>query len=297
MARAAVPPRPGRLTDLRRSGSVTSLLFLYECTTAERNRLQPIAQKLELTVQAASHVYGQLRRAGLVERRRGVYRPTVGGVAWLHGALGMLRDDLAERMAALRVVRSTRALALAPLSAGQRVSLEMRDGWLAARPSPGGASSGRAVRGGELGSLVEVAELDGIVPIAPGRIRVVAIPESALSEAATPARLRAALDGESGQHLSAVGLEAWQLLKRAGLAPGGRFGVGAAALEASRVGVDSTVVLLEPELPRFLESFREEVPPNLVVARLGRRPARSAGTPPGRGRAPGGARRGAPRRP
>ncbi|HEV2449792.1 MAG TPA: hypothetical protein VGU43_05215 [Thermoplasmata archaeon] len=296
MVRSAVPPRPGRLTDLRRSGSVTSLLFLYECTTAERNRLQPIAQKLELTVQAASHVYIQLRRAGLVERRRGIYRPTVGGVAWLHGALGMLRDDLAERLAALRVVRSTRALALAPLAAGQRVSLEMRDGWLAARPSTGGASSGRAVRGGELGSLVEVAELDGIVPIAPGRIRVIAIPESALAEASTPARLRAALDGGGSGPLSAVGLEAWQLLQRAGLAPGGRFGVGAASLEASRVGVASTVVILESELPRFLESFREEAPPNLVVERLGRSPARSAQNRPGRARAPRAARSGAQRR-
>jgi putative transcriptional regulator len=276
VARPGATERPGTLTDLRRAGAVTSLLFLYECTTGERPGLQPIADRLELTVQAASHVYRQLRRAGLVERRRGVYRPTVAGVAWLHGALGTLRDDLARRMAALRVMRSARALALAPVRAGEPVSLEMRDGWLAARPGTGGASTGRAVRDGRRGSLIEVSELEGIVPIPPGRIRVVAIPESEVAEPGTPAKLRAAVGEASRGHLAAVGLEAWQLLGQAGVSPTGRFGVGAGALEAAQLGVDSTVVLLETDLPRFLDTFREVVPPNLVVERLGR-PPRSTG--------------------
>jgi putative transcriptional regulator len=282
------PDRPGTLTDLRRAGSVTALLFLYECTTGERARLQPIAERLELTVQAVSHIYRQLRRAGLVERRRGVYRPTVAGVAWLHGALGTLRDDLAQRMAALRVMRSARALALAPVRAGQTVSLEMRDGWLAARPGSGGASTGRAARDGRRGSLIEVSDLEGIVPIAPGRIRVVVIPESEVAEPGTPARLRAALGDANGRQLAAVGLEAWQLLELGGLSPAGRFGVGAGALEAAQLGVDSTVVLLETDLPRFLATFREVVPPNLAVERLGRLPKRPArgrrAAPPATGR-------------
>ncbi|MCI4338207.1 MAG: hypothetical protein L3J72_02760, partial [Thermoplasmata archaeon] len=216
MGRESAPARPARLTDLRRGGSVTALLFLYECTTGERTRLQPIAEQLELTVQAVSHVFRQLRRAGLVELRAGVYRPTVAGVAWLHGALGSLQQDLTERLASLRVFRRARAIAQSSIAADTTVSLEMQEGWLVARPGSSGPSRGRAVGSARAGELLEVVELDGILPIVPGRIRVLSLPESELSDAGTAGRLRQRLQSEPSGILGAVGLEAWQLLRTIG---------------------------------------------------------------------------------
>jgi predicted transcriptional regulator len=278
VAREDAPGRPRQLADLRRSGSATALLFLYECTTEERGTLQPIADRLGLTVQAASHIFRQLRRAGLVELRAGVYRPTVAGVAWLHGALGSLQQDLAERLARLRVFRRARALAESAISDGAAVSLEMKGGWLVARPGSAGPSRGRAVGSARAGELLDVVELDGILPIAPGRIRVLSVPQTELDLAATADLLRTRLEDGSSGLVGAVGLDAWHLLRALGHSSVERFGVGAASLEASQLGVDSTVVLVETELPRFLSEFAGAPPSNLVVERLSpARPRRPAG--------------------
>ncbi|MGB6443136.1 MAG: hypothetical protein WBF81_07555, partial [Thermoplasmata archaeon] len=67
MARSARPPPSDGLAGLRRGGAVTELLFLYECTTLEPTQLRPIADRLGLTVQAASHSFRSLARRGLVE--------------------------------------------------------------------------------------------------------------------------------------------------------------------------------------------------------------------------------------
>ena len=243
------------LPALRRRGTVTELLFLFECTTRPTTQLRPIAEKLGLTVQAASYSFRQLARRGLAEVREGRYRATVAGVAWLQGALGVLRDDVDSRLNHLDVVRSCRAIALADLSAGQSVSLELRDGLLSARPGSGSGSHGRTVTAVRKGGLVEVDRLEGIVPIARGRITVLALPVSRLGDP----RLRSALDREvrrqSPSLLAAYGLEAFHSLSPGPDRPVLRFAVASACQEASRLGVDSTIVVLEPDLPRLLEQF------------------------------------------
>ncbi|EQD48967.1 transcriptional regulator, MarR family, partial [mine drainage metagenome] len=147
------------LAALRRLGAVSDLLFLYEAETRSIPHLREIADRLGLSVQAASHSFRSLRRRGLAEFRDGRYRPTVRGVDWLHAALGGVRDDLAERLDRLHIVRTTRAIAGAPVAQGEIVSLEIVDGILTARPGAGAGSRGRAQDPAGAGELVEVGEL------------------------------------------------------------------------------------------------------------------------------------------
>ena len=268
-------PKSVGLGSLMRRGTVTELLFLFECTVSEPSQLRPIADRLGLTVQAASHSFRRLAERGLVEFREGRYRATVKGVAWLHDALGQLEEDLGERVERLHVVRSCRAVALEKLSAGDPVSLVLSDGILGARRGTGGASRGRAKSAAHRGALVEVERLEGILPLSRGRVEVLTVPPDRLGDRRLLADLRRRARG-SGGLLAAPSLEAFHLLSRATDRPVLRFGVGAACGEAARVGVDSLVVLLEEELPRFLEQFTGPEPPLLSVTqwdgeRLGRR--------------------------
>lgn len=258
------------LAGLRRGGAVTELLFLYECTTLEPTQLRPIADRLGLTVQAASHSYRSLARRGLVEFRDGRYRPTVRGVAWLHGALGRLGEEVRARLERLHVIRSCRAIALGPIAAGELVSLELVDGLLSARPGGGGPSHGRAARGGPKGALVEVAELEGIVPLSPASVRVRTLSEEDLRDPRLSERVRRSVRADSGGLLAAHGLEAYHALRSATGTPVGRFAVAAAARDASRIGVPSTVFVLESELARFLAEFGGPDPPPLEVTPLPR---------------------------
>ncbi|MCI4350095.1 MAG: hypothetical protein L3K15_01075 [Thermoplasmata archaeon] len=256
------------LAGLRRRAEVTELLFLYECTTAPPTRLRPIADLLGVTVQAASHAYRALARRGLVESRDGRYRPTVAGVDWLHSRLGDVQDDLVERLRRLRVIRSCRALAPSPLRAGEPVTLTLEHGLLTARPGATGSSTGRARAAARPGALVEVDDLEGIVPLAPGRVDVLVVDPQRVDDPRLLARIRPWVAPRHDGILAAVGLEAYHLARRATSEPIQRFGVGAASREASRLGISTTVFVSAPELPRLLADLGEADDPPLNVRSL-----------------------------
>jgi putative transcriptional regulator len=273
-----VPPRRpsksllrGGLSTLRRSGAVSDLLFLYECETRDVGQLRTVAERLGLSVQAASHTFRSLSRRGLVELRDGRYLPTVRGVDWLHSALGGVRDDLAERLDRLHIVRLTRAVATGPIEKGEMVALEIHGGTLTARAGPGRGSRGRAHSHAARGDLVEVGELEGIVPLPHGRLTVVAVPADRRLDADLAPAMRKALARRSEGLLMGFGLEAGHLLAKACPdRPVIRFGVAAAILEATRLGVDCTLVVVDRELPRVFEQLAgTDVPPIDFLA-LGR---------------------------
>lgn len=256
------------LAGLRRSGTVTELLFLYECATLEPTQLRPIAERLGLTVQAVSHSYRELRRRGLATVRDGRYRPTVEGVAWLHETLRRLGDDLRDRIEQVHVIRSTRALALDDVAEGAVVSLELRQGLLSARPGGGGPSRGRVRSGGRKGSLVEVSDLEGIVPLTPATISVRTLAPKDLDDPRLGERVRRDLPSDPLAVVAADGLEAFHALSRAGPRPVLRFAAANACLEASRLGVPSYLLVLASDLPHVLTQFAGSSPPPLEVAPL-----------------------------
>jgi putative transcriptional regulator len=265
------PAVPGdSLAALRRSGTVTELLFLYECATLEPTQLKPIAQRLGLTVQAVSHVYRQLIRRGYVEHQDNRYRPSVRGVAWLHESLGGLGEDVRERLSRLQVVRSCRAIALTDLTEGDPVSIELKDGLLSAAAGSGGASRGRVAKGGRRGSLVTISDLEGIVPLLPATVSVRTLSESDLVDPSLADRLQAELDRRPAGLVGALGLEAYHALRSVTDRPIERFAVAEGSREASRIGVPSRLFVLESELPRLLASFAETNPPPVEVLPLPR---------------------------
>jgi len=262
------PNRSAGLALLRRSGAVTELLFLHECATREVTQLRPVAQRLGLTVQAASHIFRQLRRRGLAEFRNDRYHPTVAGIAWLHAAFGSLREDLDERLQRLHIIRSTRAVARGPVPADARVVLEVREGVLEARVGTKGSSLGRARRAAKSGELVEVVDLEGIVPLRAAEVHIVTLPDAAGLEKPVLARLQHLLRESPEGLLAASGIEAYHWLHRAASRPVLRYAVAASAIEASKVGVPTTLVVLESDLPRLLAQFDQPQPPPITVRRL-----------------------------
>jgi putative transcriptional regulator len=273
------PPAPEHasegLSEVRRGGAITELLFLYECVTEQPSTLRPIARRLGMTVQAASHSYRRLSEQGLVEVKEGRYRLTLRGVEWLHRALGGLRDDIDRRLDRLHVIRSTRAVALREIRAGEAVSLELRDGVLSARPGTHGESRGRAVHAAKRGGLVQIGSLEGILPIAPGRVRVIPLSAIDLGDRTLVPRLGRTVAREEGL-VAAVGLEAYHLLRQASDRTVVRFAVAPSVVEASRLGLSVSVFLLEEELARFLDQFRPTDRPPIEVGRLPERRAARA---------------------
>jgi putative transcriptional regulator len=273
-----VPPRadagaPGArgLEALRRGGAVSDLLFLYVCTTREVGQLRDVGGVLGVSVQAASHTFRGLARRGLVQVRAGRYRPTVAGVDFLHGTLRALATDLAERLDRLHIVATTKALARGRIAGGGPVVLSVEDGLLSARPGSDGASRGVARRGARAGELVEVERLAGIVPLRVAEVELLTVPEADAGAPATARDLARALAARPGALVAAHGLEAYLLAGRAvGRRPLTRFGVAAAVEEASRLGVPSTIVVLDRDAPQLLAQFGRSGSPKIAVVPVGR---------------------------
>ncbi|HLY77245.1 MAG TPA: hypothetical protein VKT21_05120 [Thermoplasmata archaeon] len=264
----AAADRSAGLGLLRRSGAVTELLFLHECATREVTQLRPVAQRLGLTVQAASHIFRQLRRRSLAEVRNDRYRPTVAGIAWLHAAFGSVREDLDERLQRLHVIRSTRAVARGRVPAHATVALEVRRGVLEARVGTRGASRGRARHAARSGELVEVVDLEGIVSLQPAEVRIVTLPDPDSLDPRVLGQLRRLVKESPEGLLAAWGVEAYHWLQRATPRSVLRYAVAPSAIEASKVGVPTTLLVLESDLPRLLARFDQPQPPPITVRRL-----------------------------
>ena len=263
------PAARAGLAQLRRSGTISDLLLLYECLTEEPTDLKSIASRLGVTVQAVSHSFRQLARRGLAERRAGRYRPTVAGVEWLHAVFTSVRDDLDVRGRRLHVIRSTRALAASDLRTGEPVVLEMREGLLHARRGADGSSRGRVARSARSGGLVEIEALEGIVPIRPGQLRLLAISADQIDDPRTVRRLAGRLRRAPHAIVAAAGLEAFHLASRATARPVLRFGIAASAIEAMAVGLDVRLVVRDEDLPRVLASLAGPPKVPLRVEHLG----------------------------
>jgi putative transcriptional regulator len=280
---------PGRgLEALRRLGAVSDLLFLYECATRDVAQLRTIADQIGVSVQAASHTFRGLARRGLAEQREGRYRPTVAGVDWLHSVLGGLHVDLADRLERLPIIRATHAVARSAIPAGASVVLAIEDGTLVARPGRRGPSRGVAQAAARTGELVAVEGLEGIVPLRRGSLRVVTLPAARISDSRLTRRLASELADAPPGLVAAQGLEAYHLVARAYRGrPVLRFGISAAVDEATQLGIDCTVVVLDREAPRFLQQFRHPRPPTIEFVSirsdetLPRRRRRAPGEPLG----------------
>ncbi|MCI4349375.1 MAG: hypothetical protein L3J93_04065 [Thermoplasmata archaeon] len=267
MPRKAPPPGNG-LVSLRGGTSLAELLFLYDCVTETPTKLRPIAERIGVTVQAVSHSYGRLARRGFVRIEAGRYRATVEGIAWLHGMLRGLAEDVFLRQERLAIIRSCRAIALADLDEGERVTLELVDGLLSARPGSSDGSRGRAARRTRAGSLVEVADLEGILPLPKASVRVVVVPVSRLGDRSLRSELARIVRARPEGLLAAPALEAAHLLRTAVSRPFARFAVAESVADAARVGVSSTVVLLDQDLQRFLAEFPSPGPPPMEIQTL-----------------------------
>src|SRR5262249_51627209 len=154
----------------------------------------------------------------------------------------------------LDVVRTCRAIARGPIREGSRVVLEMQGGELTARTGSG-PSRGRALGAAVNGGLVDVGELEGILPVARGRIHLATFRDAETRSPATVRRLRRRLAVAPDQLIAGFGLEAVHLLRRATPRAPLRYGIAAAATEAAQVGVSSLIVVRDSELPRLLAQF------------------------------------------
>ena len=216
-----------------------------------------IAEAVGVTSQAVSEYIRELVEDGYVEKEgRSRYRITNEGVDWLFGAADDARryvEHVTEDV--LGSVREDAAVAAAPVSEDDRVTLSMRGGLLHAAPGDEGPATGVATTDADRGEVVGVTGFEGVIDYDPGEVSVVQVPAVGADEGSEPERLRAACDGAAV--VTAAGVEAVVALRRAGVETETVFGPGEVAADAARRGLDAVVVTAPDGVGRVTDALRD----------------------------------------
>ncbi len=218
-----------------------------------------VAEAVGLTSQAVSEYTRELVAEGLVEKEgRSRYRVTKEGVDWLFGEARSIRrfaDHVTDDV--LESVGQDAAIATAPVSAGQTVTLSLREGLLHATPGGEGPATGVATTDAGAGEDLSVTGFEGVIDMEPGTVTVYQVPpvRSGGSGAVEPAALAAAC--EDAALVVAAGVEAVVACRRAEVEPATTVAAGAVAAEAAARGLEVAVVATTDEVGRVTDALRD----------------------------------------
>lgn len=244
------------LRDLRLG---TKLLILIEAARDPNVKLKNIAGRLDMTVQGVSEYMRRMREEGLIHEIGG-YRPTKKGVQFLHENLRELREFVEDSWKGAMIITSCSALAMTDISRGARVGLFMEKGILCAHSGKKSSSTGIADSDASAGEIVVVRELEGIVDLRPGKIYMLKVHRSMLSEKdpKKSSDLRQRIARAKGAVVAVLGLEANVLADRLDLKVDAKFGPIESAIEACQKGLDVLLLVSSEFADDVLNRVKEE---------------------------------------
>ncbi len=220
---------------------------------------QEIAEAIGITSQAVSNYLQELVEQGHVNKHgRGRYEVTKEGVDWLISQTDELRsfvDHVSEDVIGQVDVES--ALATAPLTEGDRVSLSMRDGYLHATPGDAGTATAVAATDAEEGQEVGVTDFDGVVDYDLGAVTVVSVPTVRNGGSSEVDADRVAATAPDHDLVAVAGTEAVAVARRAGLDPDVRFATSEAVREAATKGLDVLLLVVSGNLSTHTDNLRD----------------------------------------
>jgi putative transcriptional regulator len=250
------------LRDLRLS---TELLLLLELLRDPRGRLKTLSEKLGMTAQGVSEYLRRMQGEGLIQQIAGGYRLSNKGVQFLHENIVELRDFVVDAINRVDIIRTCAAVARTKIKRGDRVGLFMERGILTAYARRRSASTGISTTRAELGEIVRVKDLDGIVELSQGQLVIIELPAEKDTDSGegpsytrTAIKLKNALLKLRRDRLGALDTTGLVLSRNIGLKCDFEFAAGAAGIEAAQKGLDA-VLIGEPDEAARLASQIDEL--------------------------------------
>lgn len=221
---------------------------------------QEIADTVGVTAQAVSDYLGELRERGFVHTTgRARYEVTKEGVDWLLSETERLKEFTAHVAGdVLGEVKMETAIASAPLSEGESVSLSMRDGVLHATPGTDGSATAVAVTSASAGQDVGVTNFEGVIDYSLGTVTVLSVPP--IRDGGSESLETETLLSLAGDHdlLAVDGVEGLAATRKAGLEPDIRFGTEHAVQDAATKGLTVLLLATNGRISTHTDALREQ---------------------------------------
>jgi len=244
---------------LQNKNLATRFQILVEIAAMQPNIQQRhIAKKLNITPQAVSDYVKRMLADGLLTSDgRSRYRVSNEGVNWIIKVLRELKAYSSFARSAITGSSVCAALADCDLSGGQPVGLEMKDGLLFATRRIGRGARGRVVADVKQGEDAGITDIEGIVPVATGRVTILSMP--GIQKGGSSKVDLKLLDSELKDRvfIGALGIEAQVVLRKAGVGFS-LYGAAEAAVEAAQSGLRPLLLCVEDEISRLVKRLEEE---------------------------------------
>ncbi len=216
-----------------------------------------IAEAVGVTSQAISEYIRDLIDEDLVEKEaRSRYRVTKRGVDWLFQQAADVRryadhvtDDVLGNM------QEDAAFAASEISAGETVSLFIRDGLLHAAAGDDGPATGIATDDATPGSVVGITGFSGVIDLEPGTVTVFQV--SPIRSGSPVGSEPLAALAERVDVVTAAGVEAVAALRSSDCEPDVTFAAGDVAADAANRGLDVVVVATTDIAGRVTDALRD----------------------------------------
>lgn len=247
----------GALEDKR---TATRFRILVEIASRQPAVSQgEVAEAVGVTSQAVSEYTRELVDEGLVRKEgRSRYRVTKEGVDWLFQEANAVRrfvDHVTEDV--LDSVQEDAAIAEADVTAGETVTLTLRDGLLRATPGAEGPATGVATTDAAAGTDVSVTGFEGVIEIDSGSVSIVQVPPARAGGSREADREAVTRVCESADLVVAAGVEGVVTLRTLGIEPAVTFAAGEVAVDAAERGLDVAVVATGDAVGRVTDALRD----------------------------------------
>jgi putative transcriptional regulator len=246
---------------LQSKNLATKFQILLEIAAKQPNIQQKdIAQKLKITSQAVSEYVKELIKDGwLSSQGRSRYRVTREGIDWILRMARQLQSYSSFVSKVVTDISISAAIADSDLSAGQQVSLYMKEGLLFASGiiSSEGAR-GIVVSAVKKGEDVGVSSVEGVIKLEPGKITIGKVPTVQRGGSGNTDLARLKEETKQERLIGVIGIEALVALRRAGVKPDYLHGVREAAIEAAYSGLPFLLICTEAEVSILAQSLEEE---------------------------------------
>ena len=246
---------------LKSKNLATKFQIMVEVAAHQPNIQQrDIASKLGITSQAVSEYIRELIRDGwLNSEGRSRYRVTKEGVDWILQMSRQLHSYAWFVSKVVADISTTTAIADSDISAGQRVSLYMKDGLLfASSVITNKGAIGVAVTDAKRGQDVGISSIERVIKLEPAKVIVGKVPNVQHGGSQSTDLVRLEREVKRARLVGALGVEALVALRKIDANPDYLYGVREAAIEAAFCGLPSLVVCSEDRIGILVQRLEEE---------------------------------------
>ncbi len=222
--------------------NLKEIAVLSKISHGERS-IAKISRELSITIQGVRYYIQNFLENGFITEKVEI---TNSGVEFLRKNLEWIKNFLMDDIDDLYSGTKWEAISDSFLTKGDIVSLYMKDGYLHARYGNSGPATAIATTDAKLGEAILLTNLEGIISIIPGKIRIYYIPENKIGDIEPLIKsMKQIIEESNGALIGIIGESAKTLLMETGNYSLVEFSALEAAFEAAVRGKDAMVVVSE----------------------------------------------------